>query len=76
MVQTVLANPGSIGISFAGVTDEFKIAANVLMMAERLFGAVIDEVDIAQSLEADDIAPTQENIDKVKAFFPGNRVWR
>ena len=79
--QTVLANPGSIGLSFAGETDQFKIIANLIMMAERIGKGVgnIDECTeetIENSLGRRGLEITAENIAKVKAFFPEGRVWR
>ena len=74
--MTVLSKPGSIGLSIAGETDDFKIIANVIMMADGLLGGNTDGEDIIiDGLKTFEIPPTQENIDKVKAFFP-EREWK
>ena len=75
MRQTVLANPGAIGISFAGVTDKFQIIANSLMIADRLLGQNTDEKDVVRALEIFGISPVCENIEKVKSFFSSSHDW-
>ena len=75
MKQTVLANKGSIGVSFAGVTDEFQEIANVEMIGDRLFGCKTNESDISQALEERGIEPTPANIEKVKVFFSPDHDW-
>ena len=72
MKQTVLANDNSVGISFAGESDKFKKIANILMMADRLFGDETDDESIAYGLEKHGIEPSKENIEKVWAFFSMN----
>jgi predicted acetyltransferase len=74
--MTVLKNKGAIGLSIAGVDDPFKLNANILMMAERLFGTQTAVSSIKDYLEQDNIEVTPENIEKVKAFFPKDRVWK
>jgi len=69
MKQTVLANPGSMGVSFAGVTDVYQIIANVCMISERLAGCEITDEIIGDCLEREGLEITEENIAKVKAFF-------
>jgi hypothetical protein len=69
MVNTVLANPGSIGVSFAGVTDKFQIIANILMLGDQLLGFTTGDDDIIHALKKDGLEPSTENIAKVKAFF-------
>ena len=69
MSETVLSKPGSIGLSIAGEQDQFKIIANVLMMADRLFGFTTDDDDIIVALEDDDLESSPDNIAKVRAFF-------
>ena len=75
MTQTVLSKPGSIGVSFAGVTDEYKIVANVLMLADRLFNLTTKVSDVAYVLEKHGIEPTPENIAKVKSYFSADHDW-
>ena len=69
MKQTVLANPGSIGISFAGVDDRYKIIANLLMFVGKLSGSKACDADIMYALEKDGLEVTPENIARVKSFF-------
>ena len=75
MKQTVLANKGSIGVSFAGVTDEFRKIANIKMIVDRLLGYKTNEHDISHTLEKEGIQPTPANIEKVKAFFSPDHDW-
>ena|GEM_PF-6436342 len=67
--MTVLSKPGSIGLSIAGVDDPFKIIANVLMMADRLFGDTTSDEDIARSLSKHSLDMSPDNIAKVRAYF-------
>ena len=74
--QTVLANPGSIGLSIAGETDRHKIIANIKMMANRISNSTTSTASIGRSLVNWGLEPTQENIDRVKSFFPAGYQWR
>ena len=73
--MTVLSNPGSIGLSIAGEEDQFKIAANVIMMAERLTGKEMGEDAVVGALKGQGINPTPENIERVKSHF-SPRAWK
>jgi len=74
MKQTVLANDGAVGLSIAGETNQFKIIANIMMMADRLAGdepgRLPDDV-VVEALEIRGLKPDQENIAKVMAFYKG-----
>ena len=69
MKQTVLANDGAVGLSFAGEKDQYKIIANVMMMADRIVGGTTSDDAIVSALRRRNIEPTEENIKKVRAFF-------
>jgi len=69
MSKTVLSNPGSVGVSFTGVTDQFQVVANICMIGKRLMGFEITDEMIMDSLEDENLEPTAENIEKVKAFM-------
>jgi len=73
--KTVLANPGSIGVSFEGVTDEFKIVANTLMLTDRLLSTTTKEDDVIRVLKKNGIDPTPTNIEKVKSIFSPDHDW-
>jgi len=73
--MNILSKPGSIGISIAGVDDPFKLIANVLMMAEHLFGNKTTENNIIHALKKEGIDTSLENINKVKSFF-NEREWK
>lgn len=73
--MTVLSNPGSIGLSVAGEKDQFKITANVIMMAERLTGKEMGEDAIIGGLKGQGVDPTPENISRVKSHF-SPRKWK
>ena len=75
MSKTVLSNPGAIGVSFAGVTDKYKIVANVIMLAERLFKFKATIKMIEDSLTYHGLESSPENIAKVKAFFKPDHDW-
>jgi len=75
MTQTVLSKPGSIGVSFAGVTDEYKIVANILMFADRLLNLTTKVSDVTYALEKHGLEPTPENIAKVQSFFSAEHDW-
>ena len=75
MKQTVLANPGAIGLSIAGETDKYRMVANVVMMGEKLLGRQADEGAIRGSLSGAGIDATSESIEKVKSFFAPGREW-
>ena len=76
MTQTVLSKPGAIGVSFVGVTDEYKIVANVLMFCDRLLNLTTKLSDVARVLEKHGLEPTPENIAKVKSCFSADHDWR
>ena len=73
--MTVIGKPGAVAVSFAGVQDPFRIMATTMMMFDGLTGAIATEKDIINALKQWHLDPTPENIEKVKSFFPADKVW-
>jgi len=67
--MTVLRNPGSIGLSIAGVDDQFRVIANVMMMADRLFGDKTGDEAIESALVRRGLDATPDNVAKVRAYL-------
>jgi len=62
-------------LSIAGDGNKFRVIANVIMMAETFAGDETTEECIEDSLSDYGLDVTPENIEKVKSFFPADRVW-
>ena len=73
--MTNIGKDGAIYVSMAGESDKIKQLVFRFVMIERLCEKKAKTSDIAASLERDGIEPTEENINKVKAYFPADRVW-
>ena len=67
--KTVLSNPGAIGLSIAGETDQFKIIASIMMFADKLVGGETSDTAIKNALKRRNLEDSPENIGKVRSFF-------
>ena len=72
--MTNIGKDGAIYVSTNGA-DPFKKEAFFLVMIEKLKGGKTKTSNIIHGLGLQGIEPTEENINKVKAYFPADRVW-
>ena len=72
--MTNIGKDGAVYISTKG-GDVFKREAAVWAMIEKLKGGKTTTANIVYGLKKEGIEPTEENINKVKAHFPADRVW-